>query len=146
MQRRAAVPASTSSPVRSEVIEAEPNQVACAAAIVDSPGRRAYTTVSRSGPKTDGFTDQLQRCAEPEAIDHSHLMLRFEHARWTHYREGLIPYRLLGKRTQGSFTGASTPESGPLIKPVVSAGVRKTVLPDSSGLPDEIAPDRVERA
>jgi hypothetical protein len=32
-------------------------------------------------------------------MDHSHLMLRFEHARWTHYKEGLIPYRLLGKRT-----------------------------------------------
>ena len=48
-------------------IEAEPkskpnpNHVACAAAIVDNPGR-AYTTVSYTGPKTDGFADQLQRC------------------------------------------------------------------------------------
>src|SRR6516165_3496265 len=105
MQGRAAVPGSTSSPLHSEVIE-----------------------------------------AESEGIDHSHLILRFEHARSTHYREGLIPYCLLGKRPQGSFTGASTPESGPLIKPVVPAGVRKTVLPDSSGLPVEIAPERVERA
>jgi hypothetical protein len=40
----------------------------------------------------------LQRCAEPEDIDHSHLMLRFEHARSTHYSEGLIPYCLLGER------------------------------------------------
>src|SRR6516165_5647213 len=98
MRGRAAVPVSTSSPVRSEVIEAEPNHVACAAAIVDNPGRRAYTTVSHTRPKTDGFADQLQPCAEPEGIDHSHLMPRFEHARSTYYSEGLIPYGLLGER------------------------------------------------
>jgi|SRR6516165_10789019 len=98
MQGPAAVPVSTSSPVRSEVIEAEPNQVVCAAAVVDNPGRRAYTTVSHTGPKIDGFADQLQPCAEPEVIDHSHLMLRFEHARSTHYSEGLIPNCLLGER------------------------------------------------
>ena len=103
MRGRAAVPASTSSPVRSEEIEAEPkskpnpNHVACAAAIVDNPGR-AYTTVSYTGLKTDGFADQLQPCAEPEGIDHSHLMPRFEHARSTYYSEGLIPYGLLGER------------------------------------------------
>src|SRR6516165_9720389 len=65
-------------------------------AIVDNPGRRAYTTVSHTGPKTDGFTDQLQRCAKPEAVDHSHLMLRFEHARSTHYSED-NPLSLIGQ-------------------------------------------------
>ena len=80
MRGRAAVPASTSSPVRSEVIEAKPKskpnpiRVACAGAIVDNPGTRACATVSRSDLKPDGFADQLQPCAEPEGIDHSLLI------------------------------------------------------------------------
>ena len=135
MQGRTAVPASTSSPVRNEEIEAEPkskpnpNHVACAAAIVDNPGR-AYTTVSYTGPKTDGFADQLQPCAEPEGIDHSHLMPRFEH--WAN--DPRIAYRSINAQVR-------------TVDKARRSGVRsQNVLSDSSGLPVEIAPDRVERA
>ena len=99
MRGRAAVPGSTSSPVRSEVIEAKPKskpnpiRVACAGAIVDNPGTRACATVSRSDLKPDGFADQLQQSAEPEGIDHSLLINSETRARSLDALQwGLIPY------------------------------------------------------
>jgi len=99
MRGRAAAPASTSSPVRSEVIEAKPKskpnpiRVACAGAIVDNPGTRACATVSRSDLKPDGFADQLQQSAEPEGIDHSLLINSETRARSLDALQwGLIPY------------------------------------------------------
>ena len=99
MRGRAAVPASTSSPVRSEVIEAKPKskpnpiRVACAGAIVDNPGTRACATVSRSDLKPDGFADQLQqkrraRRYRPFALINSETRARsLDALQW-----GLIPY------------------------------------------------------
>jgi len=99
MRGRAAVPGSTSSPVRSEVIEAKPKskpnpiRVACSGAIVDNPGTRACATVSRSDLKPDGFADQLQQSAEPEGIDHSLLINSETRARSLDALQwGLIPY------------------------------------------------------
>ena len=49
-------------------------------------------------PKQTELPISYNVAAEPGVIDHSHLMLRFEHARSTQYGEGLIPYCLLGER------------------------------------------------
>jgi hypothetical protein len=104
MQGRAAVPGSTSSPLHSEVIE-----------------------------------------AEPEGIDHSHLILRFEHARSTHYSEGLIPFACWANDPRIAYRSINA-RVGTVDKARRSRGRSQNVLPDSFGLSEEIAPDRIEQA
>ena len=99
MQGPAAVPVSTSSPVRSEVIEAEPNQVVCAAAVVDNPGRRAYTTVSHTLPKIDGFADQLQRCGRARSYRPFAFNAEIRARSLDALQRGINPLLLIGQTT-----------------------------------------------